>query len=136
LLAQTWLVVQFVADMQAVRQCWSGAHKRLFLHDDVAEQVTSTGNTQIAESLAFMQLWPAGQSVDARQATWHRPEVHTREPPQSLLRMQVPPTSIFFAELQPAASHTETTIKPRTRDTDISILQIWCHQAIATRRVF
>jgi len=124
-------VVQFVADMQAVRQCWSGAHERLFLHDDVAEQVTSAGKTQTAESLVFMQLWPAGQSVDARQATWHTPEVHTSEPPQSLLRMQVPPTSIFFAELQPAASHTETTINPRTRDTDISILQ-----AIATRRVF
>jgi hypothetical protein len=131
LLAQTWLVVQFVADLQAVRQCWSGAHERLFLHDDVAEQVTSAGNTQTAESLVFMQLWPAGQSVDARQATWHTPEVQTREPPQSLLRMQVPPTSIFFAELQLAASHTETAIKSRTRDTDISILQ-----AIATRKAF
>jgi hypothetical protein len=136
LLAQTWLVVQFVADMQAVRQCWSGAHKRLFLHDDVAEQVTSAGNTQTAESLVFMQLWPAEQSVDARQATWHRPEVHTRDPLQSLLRMHAPPTSIFFVELQPAASHAETTIKPRTRDTDISILQIWCHQAIATPKAF
>ncbi len=101
------------------------------LHDDVAEQVTSAGNTQTAESLVFMQLWPAGQSVDARQATWHTPEVQTREPPQSLLRMQVPPTSIFFAELQLAASHTETAIKSRTRDTDISILQ-----AIATRKAF
>jgi hypothetical protein len=131
LLAQTWLVVQFAAVTQAVRQCWSGAHKRLFLHDDVAGQVTSAGNTQIAESLVFMQLWPAGQSVDTRQAVWHRPEVHTSEPVQSLLRMHVPPTSIFFAELQPAASHTETTTKPRTRDADISILQIGCHQTIA-----
>jgi hypothetical protein len=78
-----------------------------------------------------MQLWPAGQSVDTRQAVWHRPEVHTSEPVQSLLRMHVPPTSIFFAELQPAASHTETTTKTRTRDADISILQIGCHQTIA-----
>ena len=124
MLAQTWLVVQFVADMQAVRQCWSGAHERLFLHDDVAEQVTSAGNTQIAEALVFMQLWPAGQSVDARQATWHRPEVHTKEPVQSLLRMHVPPTSIFLDELHADVSHAETTIKPRTRDTDISILQV------------
>jgi hypothetical protein len=38
--------------------------------------------------------------------------------------MHVPPTSIFFVELQPAASHTETTIKPRTRDADISTLQL------------
>jgi len=68
----------------AGRQCWSGAHERPFLHDDVAEQVTSAGNTHIAESLVFMQLWPAGQSVDTRQAVWHRPEVHTSEPVQSL----------------------------------------------------
>jgi hypothetical protein len=53
--------------------------------------------------------------------------VHTKEPVQSLLRMHVPPTSIFFAELQPAGSHAETTIKPRTRDVDISILQV-CFQ--------
>jgi hypothetical protein len=46
---------------------------------------------------------------------------------QSLLRMQVPPTSIFFGEVQPAASHAETTIKPRTRDRDISILRV-CFQ--------
>jgi hypothetical protein len=81
------LVVQFAAVTQAVRQCWSGAHKRLSLHDDVVEQVTSAGKTQTAESLVFMQLCPAGQSVDARQAMWHTPEVHTREPVQSLLRM-------------------------------------------------
>jgi hypothetical protein len=37
----------------------------------------------------------------------------------------VPPTSIFFAELQPTKSQAETTIKERMRDqdADISILQ-------------
>jgi hypothetical protein len=50
--------------------------------------------------------------------------VHTKDPLQSLLRMHVPPTSIFFAEVHPAASQAETTIKPRMRnhDADISIL--------------
>ena len=124
MLAQTWLVVQFVADIQAVRQCWSGAHERLFLHDDVAEQVTSAGNWQMTESLVFTQLCPARQSAVVWQATWHTPEVHTKEPVQSLLRMHVPPTSIFLDELHADVSHAETTIKPRTRDTDISILQV------------
>jgi hypothetical protein len=43
---------------------------------------------------------------------------------QSLLRTHAPPTSIFFAELQPAAKQAETTVKLKTRnhDTNISIL--------------
>jgi hypothetical protein len=45
--------------------------------------------------------------------------VHTKDPLQSLLRMHVPPTSIFFAEVHPAASQAETTIRPRMRDADI-----------------
>jgi hypothetical protein len=49
--------------------------------------------------------------------------VHTKDPLQSLLRMHVPPTSIFFAPLHPAARQAETTTKPRMRDADISILQ-------------
>jgi hypothetical protein len=90
----------------------------------------------IACALAPTHLCPEGQSDDARQATWQTPEVHTNEPPQSLFRMHAPPTSIFLTPPQPAASNSETMKKPRTRDTDISILQIWCHQAIATRRGF
>ena len=58
------------------------------------------------------------------QATWHLPQVHTKPWLQSLLRMQVPPASIFFAPLQPTNSQDETIIKPRMRDTDIPILQI------------
>jgi len=46
-----------------------------------------------------MQLWPRAVGR-LRGSVWHRPEVHTSEPVQSLLRMHVPPTSIFFAELQ------------------------------------
>jgi hypothetical protein len=51
--------------------------------------------------------------------------VHSKDPLQSLLRMHVPPTSIFFAPPQPATSQAETTIKPtrRNHDTNISILQ-------------
>jgi hypothetical protein len=73
-----------------------------------------------------MQLCPGGQSADARQATWHLPQVHTRDWLQSLLRMHEPPTSIFFAWVQPAASQAEASIKPRMRnhDADISILQL------------
>jgi hypothetical protein len=50
--------------------------------------------------------------------------LHTRGLLQSVLRMHVAPGCIFFAEPQPTASHDETIIKPRTRDADISILQI------------
>jgi hypothetical protein len=52
--------------------------------------------------------------------------VHTRGWVQSLFMMQLPPTSILLAELQPAASEAETTIKPRRRnhDADIPILQL------------
>lgn len=52
--------------------------------------------------------------------------VHSKDPLQSLLRMHVPPTSIFFAEVHPTASQTEAAMKPRRRDhdTDISILQL------------
>jgi hypothetical protein len=92
-------------------------------HDDVPEQLVSAGNWQMTESLVFTQLCPAGQSADVWHSSWHLPAVHTKEPLQSLFSTQVPPTSIFFAELQPAASDAETTIKPRTRDTDISSLQ-------------
>jgi hypothetical protein len=76
-------------------------------------------------SLTAMQLSPFWQSDDARQATWQMPQVHTKEPPQSLLRMQVPPTSIFFGEVQPAASHAVLITKPKTRcqNADISILR-------------
>jgi len=44
---------------------------------------------------------------------------------QSLLSTHAPPTSIFFASLQPTKSHNEVIIKPgtRNRDADISILQ-------------
>jgi hypothetical protein len=53
--------------------------------------------------------------------------VHTKDPLQSLLKMHVPPTSIFFAPPHPAASQAETTIRPemRNHDTDISILQLY-----------
>jgi hypothetical protein len=73
----------------------------------------------------MMQLCPGWQSADVWQATWHLPQVHTRPWLQSLLRTHVPPTSIFFAELQPTKSQAETTIKERMRDqdADISILQ-------------
>ena len=71
-----------------------------------------------------MQLWPTGQSADVWQASWHLPHVHARGWLQSLLRTHAPPTSIFFAELHPAAKQAETTIKLKMRnhDTDISIL--------------
>jgi hypothetical protein len=92
-------------------------------HDDVPEQLVSAGNWQMTESAVFTQLCPVGQSAEVWQASWHLPAVHTKEPVQSLFSTQVPPTSIFFAELQPAASDAETTIKPRMRDTDISSLQ-------------
>jgi hypothetical protein len=77
-------------------------------------------------SLTEMQLSPFWQSDDARQATWHMPHVHTKDPPQSLLRMQVPPTSIFFGAVQPVASDAETIIKPRRRcwNVDTSILRV------------
>jgi hypothetical protein len=53
------------------------------------------------------------------------PQVHTKDPLQSLLRMHVPPTLIFFSPPHPSASQAETTIKPRMRkhDADVSILQ-------------
>jgi hypothetical protein len=73
----------------------------------------------------MMQLCPAGQSVEVWQASWHLPAVHTSGELQSLLRMQVPPTSIFFGPLQPTMRNDETMIDPRMRcpDADISILQ-------------
>jgi hypothetical protein len=72
-----------------------------------------------------MQLCPAGQSAVVLQAAWHLPQVHTRDWLQSLLSTHAPPTSIFFASLQPTKSHNEVIIKPgtRNRDADISILQ-------------
>ena len=72
-----------------------------------------------------MQLCPAGQSPDVRQASWHFPIVHTKDSLQSLLSMHVPPTSIFFAGLQPTKSKVEASIRPRTRihDADMSVLQ-------------
>jgi hypothetical protein len=76
--------------------------------------------------LSTFTHWPAEQSADVWQASWHFPMVHTRGWVQSLFMMQVPPASILFSELQPAASQTEAAIKPRMRnhDTDISILQL------------
>jgi hypothetical protein len=129
LLAQIWPAVQFATDRHPVRQCWSGAHARPLSHGDVPEQGTSAGNWQMTESLVFTQLCPAGQSADVWQTSWHLPAVQTRVPVQSLLRTQVPPTSIFFAELlQLTTSQDETTIKPGMRnDADISILQV-CFQ--------
>jgi hypothetical protein len=73
----------------------------------------------------MMQLCPGWQSADVWQATWQMPHVHTKEPPQSLLSMQVPPTSIFLAPLHPARSHAEAIIKPRMRDVDIPILRVF-----------
>ncbi len=73
-----------------------------------------------------MQLCPSGQSAEVWQASWHLPAVHTSGELQSLLRVQVPPTSIFFASLQPTMRQAETTTKPRIRsdDADISFLLV------------
>jgi len=51
-----------------VRQCWSGAHKRLFLHDDVAEQVTSAGkntDSRVARLHATLAGWAVGRRRQA-----------------------------------------------------------------------
>jgi hypothetical protein len=77
----------------------------------------------MVELPVFTQLWSVGQSAEVWQASWHLPMVHTSGELQSLLRMHVPPTSIFFVPLQPAASQAKATVKPRMRDADISILQ-------------
>jgi hypothetical protein len=91
----------------------------------VREQSASAGNWQMLVSLVFTQVSPGGQSTDAWQASWHLPSVHSSGELQSLFRMQVPPTSIFFGELQPARSHAETIVKPNRRNhfTDMSDLQ-------------
>jgi hypothetical protein len=100
-------------------------HKNPSLQDCVVEQSASVGNWQTVVLSTFTH-WPAEQSADVWQASWHLPTVHTRGWMQSLFMMQLPPTSILLAELQPAASEAETTIKPRMRnhDTDISLLQL------------
>jgi hypothetical protein len=89
----------------------------------VREQSASAGNWQMVVLLVFTQFCPVGQSIDAWQASWHLRSVHSSDELQSLLRMHVPPTSIFFDELQPTRSHDETIVKPRRRFADISILQ-------------
>jgi hypothetical protein len=89
----------------------------------VREQSASAGSWQKVESFVFTQFCPVGQSIEAWQASWHLPSVHSSGELQSLFRMQVPPTSIFFGELQPVRSHAETIVKPRRRAADISILQ-------------
>jgi hypothetical protein len=89
-----------------------------------AEQSASVGSWQTGPELVCTQLSPVGQSTEVWQASWQTLFVHTKGWLQSLLSVQVPPTSIFIGEpLQPSTSHDEKTIKPRTRDADISILQ-------------
>jgi hypothetical protein len=64
------------------------------------------------------------------------PKLHDKGELQSLLIMHPPPTSIFFAELQPATSQDDVTTKPRTRDADISILQFvfWLRPNLAAAK--
>jgi hypothetical protein len=68
----------------------------------------------------MMQLCPVGQSAEVWQIAWHLPQVHTKEPLQSLFRTHAPPTSIFFAA-QPTGSHVETIIRPKMRILDADI---------------
>jgi len=50
--------------------------------------------------------------------------------------MHVPPTSIFFAELQPAASHTETTTRQEHEMRTFQSSRLGATKPLQLRRVF
>lgn len=107
--------------MQSVEAVWqvlrhfrSGAQINNAPHG-LSLQSASAGNWQTPMPLILVQVWPGWQSVLARQPSWHLPMEQVRGDLQSLLSVQVSPTSIFFELLQAAAKHRARTVNTRLR---------------------
>jgi hypothetical protein len=112
---------QTARQRRSVAQISSGPQETLAGHS------ASAGNWHTPLPSTLVHISPAGQSTVARHSSWHLLIVHTKGWVQSVLMMQVPPTSIFFKSLHPTARQADVTTMPRTRnrETDyISDLQV------------